>query len=115
MLPFVCLFRFLLVLQCHTHSLTVTKQTVLTARGHVVWCGVVCSVGRLKAGRKELALLREVRSKDSRGASFCIRMFCDFMLGKHMCIAFEAEEMNLRQVIKKFGKDVGINLAAVQR
>ena len=42
-------------------------------------------------------------------------MFCDFMLGKHMCIAFEAEEMNLRQVIKKFGKDVGINLAAVQR
>ena len=60
-------------------------------------------------------MLREVRSNDSRGASFCIRMFGDFMLGKHLCITFECEEMNLRQVIKKFGKDVGINISAVQR
>lgn len=40
----------------------------------------------------------QIRSVDAKGASFCIRMLDDFLLGNHLCITFECEEMNLRQV-----------------
>ena len=33
---------------------------------------------------------------------------------KHLCIVMEALEMNLREVLNKFGKNIGLSLAGVR-
>ncbi|KAH3756832.1 serine/threonine-protein kinase prp4 [Pelomyxa schiedti] len=66
------------------------------------------------AGQKEISLLRKLRDKDPEGKRHCIRMLNHFEFKSHLCIVFESMEMNLRELLKKFGKDVGINLQAVR-
>lgn len=36
------------------------------------------------------------------------------MYRKHLCLVFESLHMNLREVLKKFGRDIGLKLSAVR-
>lgn len=51
---------------------------------------------------------------DPQDKRHVIRLERTFEHRGHLCLVFESLSMNLRDVIKRFGKDVGINLKAVR-
>ncbi|KAK4052981.1 U4/U6 small nuclear ribonucleoprotein prp4 [Microbotryomycetes sp. JL221] len=67
-----------------------------------------------KAGQKEAGILRKLREADPEDKKHLIRMHRTFEHRGHLCLVFESMSMNLREVVKRFGKDVGINLRAVR-
>lgn len=68
-----------------------------------------------KEGMKELTILREIGQADPHGTSHNVRILEHFVHRNHLCLVFEAAEMNLREVIKKYGRNSGINIDAVRR
>ncbi|EFC49852.1 predicted protein [Naegleria gruberi] len=70
-----------------------------------------------KAGLKELDLLSKINEKDTQEYSI-IKMVESFTYRNHLCIVFELLEMNLRDVLKNYGKvqghqhSVGISIQA---
>ncbi|ORZ20356.1 kinase-like domain-containing protein [Absidia repens] len=67
-----------------------------------------------KAGQKELALLRKLMDADPDNKKHVIRLLRHFEHRNHLCLVFESLSMNLRDVLKKYGKDVGISIKAVR-
>lgn len=84
-----------------------------------------------KAGHKELTILNLLASKDPEDKRHCIRLISHFEFKNHLCLVFEPMRyvitgwhcaslllliysMNLREVIKRFGKSVGLNINAVR-
>lgn len=67
-----------------------------------------------KAGIKEIAVLNKLAELDVEDKRHVIRLLGHFEHRKHLCMVFESLSMNLREVIKRFGKDVGLNLRAVR-
>lgn len=67
-----------------------------------------------KAAEKEVSLLGMISSADEEGKKHCVRMLSTFEYRHHTVIVFEAMHMNLRETLKKFGKNVGINVSAVR-
>jgi serine/threonine-protein kinase PRP4 len=67
-----------------------------------------------KAGIKEIAILTKLAELDVDDKRHMIRLLGHFEHRKHLCMVFESLSMNLREVIKRFGKDVGLNLRAVR-
>lgn len=69
---------------------------------------------RYKAGLKELNILRKLQEADPEDKKHVIRLVRHFEYRNHLCLVFESLNMNLREVLKKYGKDVGINIRAVR-
>ncbi|KAI9308164.1 kinase-like domain-containing protein [Cunninghamella echinulata] len=67
-----------------------------------------------KAGLKELALLKKLKEADPDNKKHVIRLLRHFEHRNHLCLVFESLSMNLRDVLKKYGKDVGISIKAVR-
>ncbi|KNE69976.1 CMGC/DYRK/PRP4 protein kinase [Allomyces macrogynus ATCC 38327] len=67
-----------------------------------------------KAGQKELALLTKLRDADPNDKRHVIRLLRSFEHRNHLCMVFESMSMNLREVLKKYGHNVGLNLRAVR-
>ncbi|KAI8377571.1 kinase-like domain-containing protein [Radiomyces spectabilis] len=67
-----------------------------------------------KAGLKELGLLRKLMEADPDNKKHVIRLQRHFEHRNHLCLVFESLSMNLRDVVKKYGKDVGISIKAVR-
>ncbi|EFX79147.1 hypothetical protein DAPPUDRAFT_52632 [Daphnia pulex] len=67
-----------------------------------------------KTGLKELEILRKLNDADSEDKHHCVRLFRHFFHKQHLCLVFEPLAMNLREVLKKYGKDVGLNIKAVR-
>ncbi|EEH39675.2 serine/threonine-protein kinase prp4 [Paracoccidioides lutzii Pb01] len=67
-----------------------------------------------KAGMKEIELLEQLLAADPDDKKHIIRFERHFDHKGHLCIVFENLSMNLREVLKKFGRDVGINLRAIR-
>ncbi|KAF9191185.1 U4/U6 small nuclear ribonucleoprotein prp4 [Haplosporangium sp. Z 767] len=67
-----------------------------------------------KAGKKELDILKRLMDNDPHNRKHIIRMLRHFEHRGHLCLVFESMAMNLREVLKKFGKDVGLNINAVR-
>ncbi|KAG5287577.1 serine/threonine-protein kinase prp4 [Histoplasma capsulatum G186AR] len=67
-----------------------------------------------KAGMKEIELLEQLLAADPDDKKHIIRFERYFEHKCHLCIVFENLSMNLREVLKKFGRDVGINLRAIR-
>ncbi len=67
-----------------------------------------------KAGQKEAAILRKLHEADPTDKKHLVRLLRTFEHRGHLCLVFESLSMNLREVVKRFGKDVGINLRAVR-
>ena len=67
-----------------------------------------------KAGLKEIAILQNLRDADPDDRKHLIRLERHFEHKGHLCMVFENLSINLREVLKKFGRDVGINLKAVR-
>ncbi|KAI9830399.1 MAG: U4/U6 small nuclear ribonucleoprotein prp4 [Phylliscum demangeonii] len=67
-----------------------------------------------KAGTKEIEILQKLAHADPDDRKHIIRLQRFFDHKSHLCMVFENLSINLREVLKKFGRDVGINLRAVR-
>lgn len=62
---------------------------------------------------KEISILKEINKADPNNKYHCVQYICDFIHKQHLCIVLEALHMDLRGVIKKYGKNHGIHTKAL--
>ncbi|KAJ7184606.1 kinase-like protein [Mycena filopes] len=67
-----------------------------------------------RAGLKESAILQKLQQADPEDKKHIVRLERTFEHRGHLCLVFESMSMNLRDVVKRFGKDVGLNIRAVR-
>ena len=67
-----------------------------------------------KAADKELAILTLLSKNDPTNKKHCVTLLERFEFRRHIALVFEYQPMNLREILKKFGKDVGINVGAIR-
>lgn len=67
-----------------------------------------------KAGMKEIGILEQLHEADPEDKKHVIKFIRYFDHKGHLCMVFENLSMNLREVLKKFGRDVGLNLRAIR-
>uniref|UniRef100_T1HA08 Protein kinase domain-containing protein n=1 Tax=Rhodnius prolixus TaxID=13249 RepID=T1HA08_RHOPR len=67
-----------------------------------------------KTGLRELDVLKRLNDADPDDKFHCLRLFRHFFHKQHLCLVFEPLSMNLREVLKKYGKDVGLHVKAVR-
>ena len=67
-----------------------------------------------KTGFKEIGILEKLMAADPEDKKHIIRLERHFEHKGHLCMVFENLSIDLREVLKKFGRDVGINLKAVR-
>ena len=67
-----------------------------------------------KAAEKEKSILLSIAEHDPENKKFCVRLLTHLEYRNHVALVFEYQSMNLRETLKKFGKDVGINIGAVR-
>ncbi|XP_055723637.1 serine/threonine-protein kinase PRP4 homolog isoform X2 [Salvelinus fontinalis] len=67
-----------------------------------------------KTGLKELQFLKKLNNADPDDKFHCLRLYRHFYHKQHLCLVFEPLSMNLREVLKKYGKDVGLHIKAVR-
>ncbi|PWN42303.1 kinase-like protein [Ceraceosorus guamensis] len=94
---------------------TIPSTSTEPAREREVAIKVVRSQETMyKAGIKEMAILQKLASLDPEDKRHVIRLDSHFEHRGHLCMVFELLSMNLREVVKRFGKDVGLNYRAVR-
>ncbi|KAF4447999.1 CMGC/DYRK/PRP4 protein kinase [Fusarium austroafricanum] len=67
-----------------------------------------------KGGYTEIRILEKLNSADPEGRKHIIKFERQFDYNGHLCMVFENLSMNLREVLRKFGNNVGINLGATR-
>eukprot|EP01031_Cornospumella_fuschlensis_P044445 gene44445-54351_t len=67
-----------------------------------------------KAAEKERGILLSLAQHDPHNKRFVVRILTYLEYRQHVAMVFEYQQMNLREALKKFGKDVGINVGAVR-
>jgi serine/threonine-protein kinase PRP4 len=61
-----------------------------------------------------LEILKKLNDADPEDKLHCLRLIRHFFHKQHLCMVFEPLAMNLREVLKKYGKDVGLHIKAVR-
>lgn len=67
-----------------------------------------------KTGLDELVILKKLVGADPEDKRHCVRFLSSFKYRNHLCLVFESLHMNLREVLKKFGRNIGLKLTAVR-
>jgi serine/threonine-protein kinase PRP4 len=67
-----------------------------------------------KGGFTEIAILQKLNSADPDSKKHIVKFERSFEYKGHLCMAFENLSLNLREVLKKFGNNIGINLNATR-
>ncbi|KRZ69482.1 Serine/threonine-protein kinase PRP4 -like protein, partial [Trichinella papuae] len=67
-----------------------------------------------RMGLKELQILKKLNSADPDDKYHCLRLYRHFFHKQHLCLVFESLSLNLREVLKKYGRDVGLHVKAVR-
>ncbi|XP_052755841.1 serine/threonine-protein kinase PRP4 homolog [Galleria mellonella] len=65
-----------------------------------------------KTGLKELSFLKEINDGDIENKYHCVKFIRQFMHKGHLCLVLESLHMDMRGVIKKYGKH-GLNMKAL--
>ncbi|KIJ25950.1 hypothetical protein M422DRAFT_38427 [Sphaerobolus stellatus SS14] len=66
-----------------------------------------------RAGLKEVQILNKLRQADPDDKKHIVRLERTFEHRGHLCLVFENLSMNLRDLIKRFGKEIGLNIRAM--
>ena len=69
---------------------------------------------RYKAGQEELIILKKLPGANLEDKCHYVRFLSSFKYRNHLCLVFESLHMNLREVLKKFGCNIGLKLTTVQ-
>ncbi|KAL8301741.1 hypothetical protein RB597_002255 [Gaeumannomyces tritici] len=67
-----------------------------------------------KGGFTEIAILQKLNEADPEDRKHIVKFERAFEYKGHLCMTFESLSLNLREVLKKFGNNVGINLRGVR-
>ncbi|CAD6244838.1 unnamed protein product [Miscanthus lutarioriparius] len=67
-----------------------------------------------RAGKQEVSILEKLNGADHDDKRHCVRFISSFRYRNHLCLVLESLHMNLREVLKKFGRNIGLRLAAVR-
>ncbi|KAI6189568.1 CMGC/DYRK/PRP4 protein kinase [Aphelenchoides bicaudatus] len=67
-----------------------------------------------KTGMRELETLRKLNEADRQDKYHCLQLHRNFNHHNHVCLVFENLSMNLRELLKKYGNNVGLHLNAVR-
>ncbi|CAA7049785.1 unnamed protein product [Microthlaspi erraticum] len=67
-----------------------------------------------KAGQIEVQILKKLAGADREDKRHCVRFLSSFKYRNHLCLVFESLHLNLREVLKKFGRNIGLKLSAVR-
>ncbi|KAJ2828608.1 U4/U6 small nuclear ribonucleoprotein prp4 [Coemansia sp. 'formosensis'] len=67
-----------------------------------------------KAGIKEKKMLERLEAADPSGKMHVVRLLGSFVHRGHLCLCFELMSLNLREVVRKYGRDSGLSLQAVK-
>nr|GEZ32502.1 serine/threonine-protein kinase prpf4B isoform X1 [Tanacetum cinerariifolium] len=67
-----------------------------------------------KAGLEELVILKKLVAADPDDRRHCVRFLSSFKYRNHLCLVFEYLHMNLREVLKNFGRNIGLKLTGVR-
>ncbi|EOA23468.1 hypothetical protein CARUB_v10016659mg [Capsella rubella] len=67
-----------------------------------------------KAGKIEVQILKKLAGADRDDRRHCVRFISTFKYRNHLCLVFESLHLNLREVLKKFGRNIGLQLSAVR-
>ncbi|KAF2086771.1 kinase-like protein, partial [Saccharata proteae CBS 121410] len=65
-------------------------------------------------GLKEIAMLERLGEADPDGKRHVIHLKETFSHHGHLCLVFPLLNMNLREVVKKYGRDIGLNLNGIR-
>ncbi|WFD24927.1 non-specific serine/threonine protein kinase [Malassezia equina] len=63
---------------------------------------------------KEIGNLKLLAEADPDDKMFVVRLENNFEHRGHLCMVFESLSLNLREIVKRFGKDVGLHMQAVK-
>ncbi|KAK3715872.1 U4/U6 small nuclear ribonucleoprotein prp4 [Vermiconidia calcicola] len=86
-----------------------------TRTGNAVAVKIACNNETMyKAGQKEMDMLQLLNQNDPEDKKHIIRMLRNFDHKGHLCLVFENLSADLREVLKKFGRNVGLNLKAIR-
>ncbi|CAG5049184.1 unnamed protein product [Parnassius apollo] len=66
-----------------------------------------------RTGLKEIATLKEINENDPKNKYHCLKLLNHFTHKGHLCLVLEPFNMDLRCVLKKYGKHNGISLKAL--
>nr|GMD10047.1 Serine/threonine-protein kinase PRP4 -like protein [Ipomoea batatas] len=61
-----------------------------------------------------LHMEKKLVGADPEDRRHCVRFLSSFKYRNHLCLVFESLYMNLREVLKKFGRNIGLKLTAVR-
>ncbi|KPM37171.1 hypothetical protein AK830_g9385 [Neonectria ditissima] len=67
-----------------------------------------------KGGYTEIAILEKLNAADPEHRKHIVKFERAFDYNGHLCMVFENLSLNLREVLRKFGNNVGINLGATR-
>jgi serine/threonine-protein kinase PRP4 len=67
-----------------------------------------------KAALKEAQILELVDRHDQSHRFHCVRYYRHFQHRRHLCLVFESLQMNLRDLVKKVGRNEGLHISAVR-
>ncbi|KAF2965004.1 hypothetical protein GQX73_g8588 [Xylaria multiplex] len=67
-----------------------------------------------KGGFTEIAILQKLNDTDPENRKHIVKFERHFEHKGHLCLAFENLSLNLREVLRKFGNNIGINLSATR-
>lgn len=92
------------------------KKTLIEISEDIGWFHIFffCLIYRHKTGLRELEVLKRLNDADSEDKFHCLRLFRHFFHKRHLCMVLEPLSMNLREVLKKYGKNSGIHVKAVR-
>jgi serine/threonine-protein kinase PRP4 len=68
----------------------------------------------LRSGHKEIKIMQTIQNSDPEDKHHCLKMLSSFTFSHHLCICFENLEMNLREVIRRYGDGIGLSIAGVR-
>jgi serine/threonine-protein kinase PRP4 len=71
-------------------------------------------VCRHKTGLQEMQILEKLNKADPDDRFHIVRLYRHFFHKNHLCLVFETMSMNLREVLKRYGKNVGLHIKAVR-
>lgn len=66
-----------------------------------------------KTGVKEMSILKLINDTDPDNKYHCVRFLSNFMHRGHLCMVLESMSVDLRYILKKYGKHNGINMVAL--